>query len=433
MDRARRAAPSPARRVAPSPKRLAIAACAAAGLLGIVLRLTDLDVSPRTPDELVYTLEATRIEQGGMAAGRALVAQYDASAAMWVYPPPIRVGYLYLVAEIMKVTYSGDPRLLTLVSCVSSILTLAAVGWIGLRFFGPWQTFVALLLMSVSPLDLAMARRAWQDSFLGCVALWMVALCLETQRDGPRTSRLLPLWILGVYCMLVKESGIVLYGLCFLWLLWIFWIRQMPLKHGLLLALGAGIGMASSVGLMAYASGGLRPAADVIRHNMGSVEHNAYALAYQSGRWTSFAEGLWMLSPLATLLGVLGMVAVTLRRGMAPGTARAGIAMTLLLLAFVTIAAIPRHLHNLRYISPVSGTFFVLAGIGAGWLASGVGAALKPRTRPLATALALAGLLAVAFADYRNFREIFLIHGVPDLSNKRMYAYSIYSPVSPAP
>jgi hypothetical protein len=117
------------RRHGASPRRLAIAACAAAGLLGIALRLTDLDVATRTPDELVYTLDATRIAQGGVAAERALVAQYDASASMWVYPPPIRVGYLYLVAEIMKVTYQGDPRLLTLVSCVSSIPLLW--GWPG--------------------------------------------------------------------------------------------------------------------------------------------------------------------------------------------------------------------------------------------------------------------------------------------------------------
>lgn len=390
-------------------------------------------MAARTPDELVYTFDATRIEQGGVAAERALVARYDASASMWVYPPPTRVGYLYLVAEIMKVTYQGKPRLLTLISCVSSILTLAGVAWIGLRFFGPWQTFVALLLMSVSPFDLAMARRGWQDSLLGCVALWMIALCFEIQKGGARTSRLVPLWILGTYCMLVKESGIVVYGLCFLWLLWIFWFQEKSLKHSLLLALCAGIGMATSVGLMAFASGGLRPTADIIRHNMGSVEHNAYALAYQSGRWTSYAEGLWMLSPLATVLSALGIVAVTLRRGTAPGTSRTGIAMILFLLAFVTTATIPPHLHNLRYISPVSGVFFLLAGIGACWLASEVGAALKPRTRPLATALALAGLLALAFADYRNFRQIFLIHGIPDLTNRHMYTYSIYSPISPAP
>jgi hypothetical protein len=256
-----------------------------------------------------------------VAAGERARGQYDTFTLMWPYPPPFVSGTWCLVAEDHEGDVPGQPRLLTLVSCVSSILTLAAVAWIGLRFFGLWQTFVALLLMSVSPFDLAMARRGWQDSLLGCVALWMMVMCFEIQKGGPRTSSLVPLWILGTYCMLVKESGIVVYGLCFLWLLWIFWFQEKSLKHCLLLALCAAIGMATSVGLMAFASGGLRLTADIIRHNMGSVEHNAYALTYQSGRWTSYAEGLWMLSPLATVLSVLGIVAVTLRRT-GPGTSR---------------------------------------------------------------------------------------------------------------
>jgi hypothetical protein len=45
--------------------------------------------------------------------------------------------------------------------------------------------------------------------------------------------------------------------------------------------------------------------------------------------------------------------------------------MTLFLLAFVTTPQSLAIFTNLRYISPVSGMFFLLAGIGAYWLASG--------------------------------------------------------------
>ena len=251
--------------------------------------------------------------------------------------------------------------------------------------------------------------------------------------EGHESPDSLPLWILGSYCLLVKESGIALYGLCFLWLLWIFLLREKSVRRSLLLVLGAGVGIGTSVALIAWTSGGLGQAVGVIRHNMGSVEHNEYARIFQSGRWTSYAEGLWMLSPVTTLLSVLGIGSVMLRRGLTRRNSHVDIAMALFFVAFVTMATLPRHLHNLRYISPVSGLFFLLAGVGGWWVVSTVGSALNERVRPVAGAVALAALLATAVADYRNFREIFLMHGAPDLTNRIIYTYSIYSAISPRP
>ena len=79
----------------------------------------------------------------------------------------------------MKLMGRYDTRLITAVSCAASILSLGVLLWIGLRFFNPWITLVAVTLMAVSPMDLAVARRAWQDEVLGCVVLVIVGLSCE--------------------------------------------------------------------------------------------------------------------------------------------------------------------------------------------------------------------------------------------------------------
>ena len=151
--------------------RLGIATIGALLCLGAALRVANLsNVSSRTPDELVYTLQAKFLLQGGQAALRSLIAEYQRDPVIRLFPPPTRLGYLLPLAAAMRLTGGRDESVGAYLSCAASIGSLFILALIGVRFFPSWATFFALLFFAVSPMELAVSRRAWTDAlveFLG--------------------------------------------------------------------------------------------------------------------------------------------------------------------------------------------------------------------------------------------------------------------------
>ena len=265
-------------------------------MLGAFLRVHNLyNVDNRSPDERVYTNQATIITAQGWGVAKQLVREHGANKMLWLYPPPTRIGYLYLLSGLMKTLKSTDVLVGSYISCAFSILGLGLIVLMGLRFFNLPITLYALLFMSVSPVDLAVARRTWQDAMVGCMGLLLIYLCCEIARS-PRRIIWYPIFvIMGSYFMLVKESGAVIYGLCIIWIMWILLIKKKKFLEGLgfvaLNALGAGL----SIYALSCAIGGLPAAAEVLRHLKEGIPSNAYALEYQTGPWHIFIASFWAI------------------------------------------------------------------------------------------------------------------------------------------
>ena len=73
--------------------------------LGVALRLSDLDVRGRSPDEGVYTDQAIAASHEGVDGIRRLVGEYNANEKAWIYPPPIRIGYIFV--DFLFITIYG--------------------------------------------------------------------------------------------------------------------------------------------------------------------------------------------------------------------------------------------------------------------------------------------------------------------------------------
>src|SRR6476660_6914127 len=73
-------------------------------IAAITLRLSNREVASRSPDEEVYIYYATRVAGSGIEGSRALVESYNRDVRLWTYPSPIRLGYIYLVAGVMKLS-----------------------------------------------------------------------------------------------------------------------------------------------------------------------------------------------------------------------------------------------------------------------------------------------------------------------------------------
>ncbi len=113
-------------------------------LTGIALRFRGLDVKERSPDEGVYTSQAIVVARDGVEGTRRLIGEYNADKRLWIYPPPIRIGYTYLLAAIMKASNIFNERAGTYLSTFCSIGALFMLALLGLRFFNRWATVAAL-------------------------------------------------------------------------------------------------------------------------------------------------------------------------------------------------------------------------------------------------------------------------------------------------
>ena len=114
-------------------------------------------------------------------------------------------------------------------------------------------------------------------------------------------------WIVSVYFLLIKESAVILYGACAVWIMAILLVKERAfIKSGIFAALSF-VAAALSVVIVAWLSGGLAATIELVKNNMGSVATNQYALDYQTGSWHYYFEGLWLMAPATTVLAAVGI------------------------------------------------------------------------------------------------------------------------------
>lgn len=397
--------------------------------IGVTLRITNLNnVARRSPDERTYTyLAKTILEKGTVKGVKLLIEEHSSNQELWIYFPPIttRTGYLSLLAAIMKIASSVDIKIGSYISCAFSIVSLLLLIAIGLRFFNPWIALCALLFMSVSPMELAIARRTWQDAMVGCLGLSLIYFSCEISRNTNKIFWYIPFIILGSYFISVKESGIVIYGLCIIWLLWMLSRKENFLSKSILLITSCSLGLAVAVAILIYISGGIQPAIQTFNIWKAAIPTNTYALEYQSGPWYYFLQGFWIISPFNAFMCLIGMAGTLLSvkalREMPPlsdqAKRRSILGIIFVAAAFMIIGLATPHFQNLRYVSALYGPFYLVSALGLWYIISLAGVF---KSKGFYSYIVVIGIIiAVGFAaarDYHNFKKIFIRNGILDLS-----------------
>lgn len=394
--------------------RGARAALGTALVLGVALRLGGLGtVVHRTPDEVVYARQAEVVAQGGLEGLRALVAEYRRVPRLAELPPPTRAGYLGLLVATGALTGRRGPEAGQLVSIVASLGSLALLAWLALTLLPPWGAAVAVLLYAVSPLELVLARRCWQDALVEAMALGMFAAGVQLARGRPAGPWIAVLVGIGSAGLAVKESLPLVYGLVGLWALGTLGLaRREPRAVAGLVAAGlAGAGL--TLAALAGAVGGLGSWWAVVSGLPAANAANAYAQRYQTGPGWWLGLGAWCLVPAVTALAAVGLARVGVPAGPEGRALRGllGVAGVFVLVPFV----LP-HWLNLRYVAAAYGPGYLLAGLGAAGLAAGLGARVPARARGVAGLLAGALVVMAAAGDARRFARIYALEGWSDLS-----------------
>ena len=399
-------------------------AVAAIFLLGVGLRVGNLgNVTSRSPDERVCTRQARAIlEEGGRGLLR-LIDEYGRDPSSGLYPPPTRAGYLWLVAGVMRVSDTTDERAGALLSCGASIGSLALLLLFGFRFLPPPATLAAGLLFAVSPMELALSRRSWQDALVGFLGLSFVYLAAEIERNPGRRGWLAPYVVLGSAGILVKELAPIAYALVTLRLLWTLLVRRRDLRTGVTLVVAGLAGAAVAIAWLSEAVGGFTTLLGILVARPGSNAANEYALLYQTGPAWQVLQAFWIAAPTASLLCLAGLALLLLdhfRIGLSPASPgpalpEAGQVAGTFVVCCVSLPMVFPHWLNLRYLSSAFGPIYLVAGIATWWLLDRAVRVLGAAPRVVA-AVGSALLLVVAAADVHFFREVFVRRGVPDLS-----------------
>lgn len=347
------------------------------------------------PDEAYYLAYARHFAEHGFAGFQQLFADYQAEPARWLYPNPLRIGYIALAAGWTAI-FGSSFGALSLLSLVSHVLL---VGGSYLFLKGVWDAPRALAgtaLCAFSPLLLGIARRAWLDgpaTLAGLLVLWSFCVWLRAPR-GRALARFAVAFGAG---LLVKETTALLLVPCAaLFLYERFAARRDVPFLPLAAALAAPLLVCAAIWVSS--AGGVAPWTGVVRIILSSPESNAYAQQFGSGPWYRYLVDLMLLSPWVTLLGVAALGPAALRaRERVPGDA----AVWLTLVFAGLLAAYAPFTKNVRYVAlgeiPLcalaAGLVFTLTRADRDW-------------RGLAVAAGAVALLCVA--GWLSFQTVFV-------------------------
>lgn len=389
--------------------------------LGIFLRSQHMtDVRSRSPDERIYTNYAACLADGGLTCYRELFKSYNSERLQWDYPSPSRFGYVFLTAAVMEVTGVRNPRAGAAVSWLSSALSLILLATLGIRFLNRPAALLAVAFLACSFPELAMARRAWQDSLFGFLGLLLVYVTCEITRAPRRKSLYIALFVVGTYSLLIKETAYVSLAVCGLWLAGVLLLREHSWKFfGVLLLTGVA-SLAATLGVWVIVAGGVAPAAEATVHQARALSGNIYAIRHLSGPWYQFFYLLWITGPLTAFTALVGVALALLAHMPAVknrlpmhGCEAMRIA-ALMTLVFVALASFGPNLQYLRFISPADATYCLLAGMGFWCLISIARTVVRPDL--LVTLLAVLGLTLETIRNYHAFTQVVVGSGMQDLA-----------------
>jgi len=393
---------------------------------GIWLRSTLPPVRLFTPDEQTYATLAASFTAAGFGRYPQVVHDYCTVSDLQQLPPPTRVGYFALAVGAMKVTGQSTPVALAMLSTMSSVLILALATFAAFRWFGPGAAVVTALLLAASPIDLAIARRAWQDDVLALFGVGML-LALLARGAGASWRALVLFFALGTYALLVKETAVGLLGLgAALLALWAWREGGVRSLGGVIAGFAAAV--AAAVLVLCTISGGFAPMREAFAVALRGQASNPYVIKYQSGGPMYYVTGLAILQPVGTALAAFGAIAALARPGwmlgaVAPAAGATAVesrrrvlfALVVWTAGFVIASAL-YPLKSIRFLSPAFAPAAMLGGIAVMAALREARARLSASGYRVVVGAAVVLLVVMAVFDLRRFLELFVRREIPDLA-----------------
>lgn len=303
-----------------------------------LLRLWLNDVSSFSPaDESIYVELSKRLADGGFFSTYAdLTREWLGDSSWWRYPNPLRCGYLALTTIAVKLYGSADPRALTGLSTLAGIAAVPLLFAIARRIAGTRTALLATAFVAVSPLELAMGRRALQDEVLCAAVLLAFLAVLAMLESGSLLHTILAIAAL-TFALSVKETTLFLFpALAVFVALW----SRITMRHIALFVAPPLLWWGALAALSRDVTMPFRTARLV-----ASAMSARYVVQYQSGPPHRLLFDFFVVAPFVTVLACAAVVLLLLD---AKADRRARALAAFLILGFAAFSLVASK--NLRFV-----------------------------------------------------------------------------------
>jgi 4-amino-4-deoxy-L-arabinose transferase-like glycosyltransferase len=276
------------------------------------LRLHWNDVERYSPADESHYLRDTRIlVDGGITSYRTIVDGFLEDRSRWVFPNPLRWGYLGVAALFCGATGEASFRGLATLSTIAGLLSVLLTYLLGAELLNRPAAILGAALVACSPLQLALGRRALADelfclSFL--LSLFLLVRHLRAERPRERAGWLIA-WVAAMTMTIaVKEQVLFVYPVVLLFW-WFRSGRRVTPRIVMIWALPPLLFMAVFCVLSASFMKFFR-VAWIITSEMGA----SYAAQYQGGPPHRVLIDFLAIAPVVTVTAILAGGFVALRR-----------------------------------------------------------------------------------------------------------------------
>ena len=372
-------------------------------ILGAAVRLLVREGVAFSPaDEARYLAMARSIVEGGLGAYPALVAEHLQTTWLHEYPSPLRYAHVILAALACKLHGSVSFAALAGLSTAAGVVTVGATAALGARMASVRHGVVAALFVAVSPLQLALGRRALQDEVVvASCALTLLAFTYferDLRFSAGKTLASAGLFVASASVFLaLKETSALLY-LAFIALVVVDALhRRGSWAPRVFLVL-----VPPAVAVLGFLllGGSLEQGVDLLRLAAASAE-TPYARAFMAGPPHRVIVDLFLLVPCTVGLAAAGLGESSRLRTSAGWR----VAATFATVALVVAAGLPKNVRFTAAVEPL------LAIYAADTLLAWSDGATTTAKRLVVMG---AGCMLPVLASWAIFTRVFLERGVYD-------------------
>lgn len=364
----------------------------------LLLSMKNMKFAERA-DEGYYLRYASAIADKGLSEFRNLFTGYIENEKDWVYPNPLRIGFIILSSLFCKI-FGNTFMAIAYLSFLSYLAFIVINYYFCCRIFDKEKATLFSILVAFSPINMAMARRALSDStgvlFLGLAAWLFLDMLIKDKRIIKKVIFLFAF----IFSVLIRETSFFLIIPFFIFMVVYKLIFKGALKWADFLYISAYPAIVL-VAVYFLAAGNLGKIADVSNLVLIAVNDNQYAIIFGSGPWCRYIIDYMLLSPWTVILSI-GFIAYyfTLKEF----DARIFYFLILLVATFFTFNFFTK---NVRYVMMLDMPMRLLSVIM-------LKALLQSRFPNTAFIFSAIFVFVIAMTDYITFHSLFLTGNIYD-------------------
>ncbi|MDO8662283.1 MAG: glycosyltransferase family 39 protein [Candidatus Omnitrophota bacterium] len=348
-------------------------------------------------DEGYYFKYAAFISAKGLSGFSELFKGYLGNQEHWLFPSPLRAGYIILSAVWLKI-FGQSFINLAYFSLFCYVLFLGVNYYFSKKYLGGQLALLFVLLLAFSPLQLAMSRRALAEAAVNLFSSLSIWFFWDFLRERKHRTFIFFIAAMSVNILIKESSALLVFTFLILWLIDKFIYQG---KADFKECASILIFPLFAAGLAFWLLRCLPYLFSAIKIILNSPGTNAYAIQFGSGPWYRYLIDYMLLSPWAVILA-LGFI-LRLLLGKADNEMHAYFA-AFFLAAFILLNIFTKNVRYAIVLDMPMRLFSLLM--------------LERITRRIfpqqAIKLLSVLVVALAFSDYFNFYEIFVQGGVYD-------------------